>query len=50
MHSGPCNGYPCEWVKYRLIVDAAWNAAMESDEVPATFWADEIILKALNNI
>lgn len=49
-HDGPCNGFPCEWVRYRLIVDEAWRTATESETVPSTFWADEIILKAFRNI
>lgn len=27
----------------REIIDAAWNAATESEEVPSTDWADNII-------
>lgn len=30
-----------EWA--RKIVDAAWNAATESNAVPSTMWADRII-------
>jgi len=31
----------------RRIVDIAWNEATESETVPSTEWADEIIDRAL---
>jgi hypothetical protein len=32
---------------YRRIVDGAWNECTESETVPSTDWADEIIAKVL---